>query len=89
MTSAYRPARAIEPGWHVRLATDSSMADVEWMPVLARVDTVTDTGQHRIWILSGHRAAVVDANALVFSRPPQDSAADLDQSPRQPRKGAR
>lgn len=75
MTGSYRPARTIEPGWHVHLAAGTTPAGGDWMPVLARLDTVTDTGQQRVWFLGDGHAAVADADDLVFSRTPQEAAA--------------
>ncbi|MGP3921400.1 hypothetical protein [Nonomuraea sp. 10N515B] len=45
------------------------------MPVLARLDTVTDTGQRRVWLLGDGLAAVAAAADLVFSRTPQEASA--------------
>ncbi|GAA2216433.1 hypothetical protein GCM10009850_119020 [Nonomuraea monospora] len=74
MSGRYRPARDIRPGWHVRLAAHPAAAG-EWMPVRLRIDTVTDDGRKRIWLLGEGRAAVTHADARVFARTPDEIAA--------------
>ncbi|MFG1949309.1 hypothetical protein [Nonomuraea sp. NPDC048826] len=73
MTGEFRSARAIEPGWHVRLAADTPDGG-GWMPVLARIDTVDHLGRQRIWFLGDDRAAVAYADDLIFSRTPAEVA---------------
>ncbi|PZG08927.1 hypothetical protein [Nonomuraea aridisoli] len=75
MIGSYRPARTIQPGWHVHLAADTSPGGGRWMPVLARLDTITDTGQERVWFLGNGWAAVIDADVLVLNRTPDEAAA--------------
>ncbi|HEX4815368.1 MAG TPA: hypothetical protein VFV66_21710 [Nonomuraea sp.] len=80
MTGSYRPARTIEPGWHVHLAdvtpTSGTFTGGRWIAVLARLDTITDTGRRRVWFLGDDGlAAVAGADELVFSRDPHEAAA--------------
>ncbi|MDA0636623.1 hypothetical protein OUY22_24695 [Nonomuraea sp. MCN248] len=74
MTGEFRPARAIEPGWHVRLAAGDTPDGGGWMPVQARIDTVDHLGRQRIWFLGDDRAAMAYADDLVFSRTPEEAA---------------
>lgn len=74
MTGDYRPARTIEPGWHVHLAADDAPGG-GWVPVLARIDTVNHLGQQRVWFIGEDRAASAYADDLVFSRTPDEAAA--------------
>ncbi|GGO81260.1 hypothetical protein [Nonomuraea cavernae] len=82
MTGDYRPARTIEPGWHVHLAAGTGGG---WMPVLARIDTISATGQQRVWLLGQSQAANAGADDLVFSRTPDEAgaAAQNDRDPRE------
>ncbi|WP_171074798.1 hypothetical protein [Nonomuraea basaltis] len=76
MSGEYRPARTIQPGWQVRLATTAATGRSTgqgWMAVLARLDTVTDTGRRRVWFLGDGQAAVAEADQLVFSRTPEEA----------------
>ncbi len=73
MIGKYRPARDIQPGWHVRLA-DTTERACGWMPVLARLDTITATGLRRVWLLGDGLVTIAGADDPIRSRTPAEAA---------------